>query len=197
GLWEKHDRYGDQLRIERALPVVPQSELGVERYLASLSGIGRELAHRLVVAFGTRALETVAEQPAVAAKVRGVGKRRALKASAEAKARIADREVMVFLQGHGVSAAYAARIRKRWGDQAIARVRENPYRLAREVSGIGFTVADRIARGMGIAADSPLRVEAALYHALEVLSDEGHCYAPASLLRERAGAMVDVAGDRV
>jgi exodeoxyribonuclease V alpha subunit len=190
GTWERHPTFGEQLRVERAVALVPASEAGVERYLAGLKGLGPETARRLVAAYGTRAIDVVTDEPWRAAAVRGVGKRRAGSAADDARARRGEREVMVFLQGHGVSAAYAARIRKKWGDAAIVKVRENPYRLAREVPGIGFFVADRIARGMGIEPGSPLRIEAALYHALETASDEGHVYAPRAVLRERAGELV-------
>ena len=120
------------------------------RYLEALKGIGPMLAERLVGAFGTEAIEVVEKEPWRAAQVKGVGKRRAERAARDALARRQEREVMVFLQGLGVSLAYAARIRKAYGDEAVARVRENPYRLARDVPGIGFVVADRIAHGMGI-----------------------------------------------
>ena len=197
GTWEKHATYGEQLKVTRATPVVPRTDLGVERYLAGLKGLGPELARRLVEAFGQKAIEVVADEPWRAAAVRGVGKRRAQQVSDEAKARRGEREVMVFLQGHGITPAYATRIYRRWGDQAIQRVRDNPYQLARAVAGIGFFVADRIARGMGIAIDSPLRIEAAVYHSLESFSDEGHLYAPRPLLRDKACELVDVGAERI
>ena len=134
----------------------------------------------------------VEKEPWRAAQVKGVGKRRAERAARDALARRQEREVMVFLQGLGVSLAYAARIRKAYGDEAVARVRDNPYRLARDVPGIGFVVADRIAQGMGIGRDSPLRIQAGVLHVLESLSDEGHVYFPATELAARAAEALQI-----
>ena len=174
GRWEKHAAHGEQLRATRAVAALPRTEAGVQRYLEGLPGLGAALAERLVHTFGVTAIEVLESEAWRAAQVKGVGKARAERASRAAVERKREREVMVFLQGLGVSRAYAARIRKAYGDDAIARVRDNPYRLARDVDGIGFLVADRIARGMGVEACAPERREAALLHALQVFADEGH-----------------------
>ena len=162
----------------------------MQRYLEGLHGIGPELARRLVAAFGTQAIDVVETEPWRAAQVKGMGKRRAEGAAKEAAAKRQEREVMIFLQGLGVSLAYAARIRKVYGAEAVQKVRENPYRLARDVPGIGFHVADRIARGMGVEADSPLRIAAGVLHTMEGFVDEGHSYAPLAPLVERAAEML-------
>ena len=174
GTWEKHNAHGEQLRATRAVAASPRSEAGVRRYLEGLPGLGAALAERLVTAFGKEAIDVLATDPWRAAQVRGVGKGRAEKASRAAIERQKEREVMIFLQGLGVSRAYAGRIRKAYGDDAVARVQENPFRLARDVDGIGFLVADRIARGMGVLPMAPERREAAMLHALETFADEGH-----------------------
>jgi exodeoxyribonuclease V alpha subunit len=192
GEWERHAQHGEQFRATRAVVEVPRSEAGVSRYLEGLKGIGPMLAERLVQAFGVQAIEVVEKEPWRAAQVRGVGKRRAERAAKDAAARRQEREVMVFLQGLGVSLAYASRIRKAYGEAAIARVRENPYRLARDVPGIGFVVADRIALGMGVGRDSPLRIQAGVLHALDSLSEEGHVYYPAKELAERAAESLQI-----
>jgi exodeoxyribonuclease V alpha subunit len=192
GDWERHTQHGEQFRATRAIVELPRSEAGVSRYLEGLKGIGPMLAERLVQAFGAQAIEVVEKEPWRAAQVRGVGKRRAERAAKDAAARRQEREVMVFLQGLGVSLAYASRIRRVYGDEAIARVRENPYRLARDVPGIGFVVADRIAIGMGIGRDSPLRIQAGVLHALDSLGDEGHVYYPANELAERAAEALQI-----
>jgi exodeoxyribonuclease V alpha subunit len=194
GEWERHPSHGDQLRAERAVAVLPKSEVGVARYLTGLSGIGPTLAKRLVSAFGVGALDVIADEAWRAAQIPGMGKKRAMQASEDARARRSEREVMVLLQGQGVSAAWATRIRKVWGDLALSKLRQNPYLLAREIPGIGFQTADQIARGMGIDPGSPLRIEAALYHALETFSDEGSLYAPRALLLERATGMIEMSG---
>ena len=103
---------------------------------------------------------------------------------------------MVFLQGLGVSLAYAARIRKAYGDEAVAKVRDNPYRLARDVPGIGFIVADRIAQGMGVGRDSPLRIQAGVLHVLESLTDDGHVYFPPASCGPRAPRRCETADRR-
>jgi exodeoxyribonuclease V alpha subunit len=192
GAWERHPSHGEQFRAERAVVEVPRTDEGVGRYLDGLPGIGPELAHRLVAAFGTSAVEVVEKEPWRAAQVKGMGKRRAERAGRAAAARRQEREVMIFLQGLGVSLAYATRIRKTYGEQAIAKVRENPYRLARDVPGIGFFIADRIARGMNIDPRSPLRVEAGLLHVLDGLVDEGHVFAPRGVLVERAATALGI-----
>jgi exodeoxyribonuclease V alpha subunit len=196
GVFERHPQFGEQLRVSRAVVQLPRTEEGVQRYLEGLHGIGPELARRLVAAFGTRAVEIVETEPWRAAQVKGMGKRRAERAAAEAAARRQEREVMIFLQGLGVSLAYAARIRKVYGAEAVQKVRENPYRLARDVPGIGFLVADRIARGMGVSADSPLRIAAGVLHTMESFVDEGHSYAPIEALIHRAAEMLGAAPER-
>ena len=192
GEWERHPQHGEQFRVTRAVVEVPRSEAGVSRYLEGLKGIGPMLAERLVQAFGVQAIEVVEKEPWRAAQVRGVGKRRAERAAKDAAARRQEREVMVFLQGLGVSLAYASRIRKAYGEDAITKVRENPYRLARDVPGIGFIVADRIALGMGVGRDSPLRIQAGVLHALDTLSEEGHVFFPAGALAERAAESLQI-----
>ena len=197
GTWENHAQHGEQLRVTRAVVELPRTADGVHRYLEGLHGIGPELARRLVAAFGVSAVEVVETEPWRAAQVKGMGKRRAERAAKEAAEKRQEREVMIFLQGLGVSLAYAARIRRVYGAEAVQKVRENPYRLARDVPGIGFFVADRIARGMGVAVDSPLRIAAGVLHALSTFVDEGHCFAPFELLVRRASEMLGTAPERV
>ena len=178
GRYEQHERYGQRLRAEQALPQLPESRLGIERYMATLAGIGPELARRIVQELGTKALTALEEETFRVAQVKGVGKKRAQRALADARARHEERAVMVFLQGLGISAAYASRIRKQWGQAAITKVRENPYALARDVAGIGFQIADRIAKAMGVEPLSPLRLLAGVRHALATGCESGHCYLP-------------------
>jgi exodeoxyribonuclease V alpha subunit len=196
GVWEKHAVHGEQFRASRAVVEVPRTADGVARYLEGLKGIGPELAKRLVAQFGTEAVEVIEKEPWRAAQVKGMGKRRAERAGLHAASRRQEREVMIFLQGLGVSLAYASRIQRTYGDQAIAKVRENPYRLARDVPGIGFYTADRIARGMGVDPGSPLRIEAGVRHTLEQLADEGHVFAPREELERRAAEALEVEPER-
>lgn len=186
GRYEQHERYGQRLRADQALPLAPESRRGVERYLSTLAGLGPELARRIVAELGERALTALEEETFRVAQIKGIGKKRAQRALIDARARREEREVMIFLQGLGISAAYAARIRKQWGQSAITKVRENPYALAREVSGIGFHIADRIAAAMGVEPLSPLRCVAGVRHVLLSACDFGHCYLPTRELHERA-----------
>lgn len=190
GQWESHPQYGRRLRAVQALPISPRTRLGMERYLATLSGLGPELARRIVEALGLDALDLLEAETFRVAQVKGVGKRRAQRALVDAKARREEREVMVFLQGLGVSPAFAARIRKKYGQAAIAKVKENPYALARDISGIGFQIADRIAQAVGIDPLSPLRCAAALHHVLDGANDAGHCYLPRPELGDRTAALL-------
>lgn len=190
GAWEQHPQYGRRLRAEIVLPISPQTRLGLERYLATLSGLGPELARRIVETLGLDALDRLENETFRVAQVKGVGKRRAQRALVDARARREEREVMVFLQGLGISAAYAARIRKRYGQAAINKVKESPYGLARDVGGIGFHIADRIARAVGIDPMSPQRSAAGLRHALSVACETGHCFLPPGELLVRAGQLL-------
>lgn len=190
GSWETHAQYGRRLRVEQALPIGPQTRLGMERYLETLSGIGPELSRRIVDQHGTESLDVLETETWRIAQIKGVGKRRAQRALIDARSRREEREVMVFLQGLGISAAYAARIRKKYGQDAIRQVRANPYALARDVAGIGFHIADRIAQSVGIDLRSPLRAAAGLRHVLDTAADSGHCFLPAPVLFERAALLL-------
>jgi exodeoxyribonuclease V alpha subunit len=195
GTWEVHPQYGRRFRAQQAVPILPKTQLGVERYLSTLAGLGPETARRLVAELGVGAIEILENETWRVEQIKGVkglGKRRIRRAAADAKVRAQEREVMVFLQGQGISAAYAARIRKVYGEAAMLRVRENPYRLAKDVPGIGFQIADRIARNMGVDPRAPMRIEAGILYTLDRASNEGHCYLPAGDLRARASAELHV-----
>ena len=194
GRWVEDRRYGRQFRVESFLPIDPSTLAGIERYLASglVKGIGPTLAGRIVQTFGLATLSTLDGDPRKLAAVPGLGKKRAAKlAEAWADQREA-RQAMIFLQGHGVSPSVAARILKRHGPKAAALVRENPYRLALDIAGVGFRTADRIARSLGFAADSPERAEAGASWALDQLTTQGHVMAPRSRLVEETAAALEI-----
>jgi exodeoxyribonuclease V alpha subunit len=192
GTWEEHPRHGRQLRVARALPVVPATRRGIERYLGSglVAGIGAAMATRLCDHFGADVLDVAERHPERLTEVPGIGKKRAAAIADAIRGQRIVRDVMVFLEGHGVSPALATRLYQRYGDAAIVVVRQHPYRLAREVSGIGFATADRIARAQGFREDAPERLEAGVLHVLAEAEDEGHTYLPAPELAERAAAML-------
>ncbi|HSB70095.1 MAG TPA: ATP-dependent RecD-like DNA helicase [Candidatus Methylomirabilis sp.] len=186
GRWSHHPKYGEQFRVERYESVVPATINGIQKYLGSgmIKGIGPVFAKRLVEAFGEETLKVIEEAPGRLAEVDGIGPIRQQRITSAWAEQREIREVMLFLQGHGVSPAYAVKIFKTYGQAAIATVREDPYRLARDIRGIGFKTADKIARELGIPADSPLRAAAGILHTLNELTDEGHVYVPeAELLR--------------
>ena len=194
GFWKVHPRYGLQFQVERWEKVEPATVEGIERYLGSglIKGIGPTYAGRLVSAFGLDTLRVLSEEPRRVLEVEGIGAIRAqriLKAWEEQRGM---REVMIFLQGHGVSSSLALKIYRVFGPETVARVKENPYCLAREVRGIGFVLADRIAKGMGISGDFPLRVQAGLLHLLGKFSEAGHCFVPLTLLTSNACSVLGV-----
>jgi len=194
GRWSHHPKYGEQFRVERYESIIPATITGIQKYLGSgmIKGIGPVFAKRLVEAFGAETLKVIEEAPARLAEVEGIGPiRRARITTAWAEQREI-REVMLFLQGHGVSPSYAVKIFKAYGQAAIASVRENPYRLAQDIRGIGFKTADKIARELGIPADSPLRAAAGILHALNELTDEGHVYVPEAELLRAAEESLDI-----
>ena len=186
GRWSHHPKYGEQFRVDRYESIVPATIAGIQKYLGSgmIKGIGPVFAKRLVEAFGAETLRVIEETPGRLSEVDGIGPIRQQRITTAWAEQREIREVMLFLQGHGVSPAYAVKIFKTYGQAAIATVRENPYRLARDIRGIGFKTADKIARELGIPVDSPLRAAAGILHTLNELTDEGHVYVPeAELLR--------------
>ncbi len=194
GRWVEDRRYGQQFKVASFMPLDPGTLGGIERYLASglVKGIGPTLAARIVAAFGLKTLQILDESPGQLTKVPGLGKARAKKlAQAWSEQRDA-RQAMIFLQGHGISPAFASRILKRYGNGAAELVRVNPYRLALDVWGIGFRTADRIARSLGFAIDSPERAEAGALHALADLTSQGHVLYPRMKLCEEAGAGLEI-----
>lgn len=194
GRWISHPKYGEQFQAERAETVAPATLTGIEKYLGSglIKGIGPIFAKRLVEAFGLDTLRIIEEEPHKLLTVEGIGplrKGRIVKSWSDQKE---IREVMLFLQSHGVSSAYAVKIFKAYGSEAISIVKENPYRLAQDISGIGFKTADKIAQALGIARDSPLRAQAGILYILHELADEGHVYAPYEVLVKRCRSTLEV-----
>ena len=189
-----HGQYGRQFKVERYTTVLPATAAGIQKYLGSglVKGIGPKMAERIVIAFGAETLNVIEDQPERLYKVEGVGPKRVLMIKAAWQEQRQIREVMVFLQSHGVSPALAVRIYKQYGDGAAAVVKTDPYRLARDVYGIGFITADRIARNMGIAADAPERVAAGMAYTLSQKADEGHVYVPQTELTEAGAKLLDV-----
>ncbi|WP_066371042.1 SF1B family DNA helicase RecD2 [Herbidospora mongoliensis] len=181
GRWTAHPRYGKQFEVWSYTTVLPATIAGIQRYLGSglIKGIGPKMAERITVHFGVDTLRIIEEEPKRLVEVPGLGPKRTKLIAAAWEEQKIIKEVMIFLQGVGVSTSIAVRIFKQYGDTSIDVVRAEPYRLADDVWGIGFKTADTIAQAVGIAADSPERVKAGLRYTLSQAADDGHVYLPA------------------
>jgi exodeoxyribonuclease V alpha subunit len=197
GSWQVDRKYGRQFRVDSYHTRSPETLLGIERYLGSglIPGIGPELAKRLVDRFGLETLAVIERTPQRLTEVGGIGPARAKSIAGAWVEQKEIQDVMIFLRGHGVSAAYAARIYRRYGADAIGVVRRNPYRLAIDIWGIGFKIADGIARSLGIDEAAPERIEAGLLHVLGQLVEDGHVHAPEAVVLERAADLLGSAVD--
>ncbi len=205
GRWGSHPQYGRQFHVDNYVTVLPATIQGIRRYLGSglVKGVGPRIADRIVTHFGVDTLEVIEADPKKLIEVPGLGPKRTKLIAAAWEEQKAIKEVMVFLQGVGVSTSIAVRIYKQYGDASISVVRGNPYRLAADVWGIGFLTADRIAQSVGIPHDSPERVKAGLRHALSQSADQGHCYLPeerllsdaVKLLQVDTGLVIDCLGE--
>lgn len=194
-----HDKHGWRVRIEGYERIMPATAKGILTYLGSglVKGIGPSLAKNLVDAFGERTLEVIEEQPAELLKVEGIGLKRS-RDIVEAWARQRDiHNVMMFLQQHEISSTQAHKIYRHYGGRAIDIVRRNPYVLARDIRGIAFKKADRIAGSLGIAKDSPERLAAGVAYVLDELAQDGHSCVPTNVLADRAADVLDVSADVV
>lgn len=194
GRWTSHAQYGKQFQIEHYTTVLPATIQGIRKYLGSglIKGIGPVTAERIVGTLGTDALRVIEEDPERLLSVPGLGpvrQQRIVVAWAEQRA---IKDVMLFLQEVGVSTSIAVRIYKAYKDEAIRVVREEPYRLAADVWGIGFKTADAIAASLGMAHDAPARLRAGLAHTLSEATDDGHCSLPEDQLLARASGILDV-----
>jgi exodeoxyribonuclease V alpha subunit len=199
GSWIQDPRYGRQFRVDSYRTVAPATAAGIEKYLGSglIPGIGKVMAARMVAAFGMETLDVIENRPERLREIEGIG---AGRSEAIRRAWVEQRdikEVMVFLQSHGVSTSYAIKIYKTYGSQAADIVRANPYRLAVDIHGIGFKIADRIAAAVGLAPDAPVRVEAGALHLLSEASDRGHLFLPRRALVQEAARLLAVAPDLV
>lgn len=194
GRWGSHPQYGKQFTVENYTTVLPATIQGIRRYLGSglIKGIGPRIADRIVEHFGTDTLDVIETEPARLVEVPGLGPKRTKLIGAAWEEQKAIKEVMVFLQGVGVSTSIAVRIYKKYGDASISVVRGEPYRLAADVWGIGFLTADRIAQSVGIPHDSPDRVKAGLQYALSQSTDQGHCFLPEEQLIAHAVKLLGV-----
>lgn len=194
GSWQHHKTHGAQFVATRIVCSAPTSFVGIRRYLASgmIDGIGPVLAGRLVGKFGEKTLDIIERESARLEQVSGIGRKRREQIKAAWNAQKMVRDIMIFLHGHGIGTSQANRIYRAYGEQSISLIRENPYRLAADIWGIGFKTADRIAKSMGIPPDSIHRACAGLVYTLQTMTDDGHCYAERGQLLAEAAALIEI-----
>ncbi|MDW7729232.1 MAG: ATP-dependent RecD-like DNA helicase [Bacillota bacterium] len=199
GQWQVHNRYGKQLSVDRWERLLPVTEEGMKRYLSSglIKGIGPVTAERIVSSFGLDTLDILENESHRLQEIEGIG---AIKAAGIIKSYRQYKDVqnvLVFLQGYGVSVGQAMRLYRRYGAETVSLVQANPYRMAEDVFGIGFRTADKIARQLGLAEDAPERVQAAITYTLSRASEQGHVYLPRDILLGRVKELLDIDGDEL
>jgi exodeoxyribonuclease V alpha subunit len=194
GVWFNDHRHGVQFQVKQIKTVTPNTLEGIEKYLGSgmVKGIGPHFAKRLVKAFGEDVFDIIEQDPKRLLELDGIGKKRQEKITSAWSEQKVIREIMVFLQSHGVGTARAVRIYKTYGDQAVAKVSENPYRLALDIHGIGFKTADELAQQLGIDRESLIRAQAGVRHVLQETSGQGHCAQPHDSLITDAVKLLEI-----
>lgn len=199
GHWSHHSEYGRQFSVEQMRTLLPATIAGIEKYLGSglIKGIGPVMARRIVNHFRLDTLDIIETHPERLLETPGIGRKRVQLIQQAWREQQAIKDVMIFLQGHGVSTSLATRIYKHYGDASISTVQHDPYRLAQDIFGIGFLTADSVARSMGISSDSPQRVAAGVMYSLNQATDDGHVYLPTSELLRRTAKMLDVSFHQV
>jgi len=199
GQWVINQQYGQQFKVAKFSSELPATVHGIRRYLGSglVPGIGKVYANKIVDAFGKDTLKVISEESARLREVPGIGKGRAQSIKAAWEEQHAVREIMVFLQTYGVSSAQCVRLVKQYGNEARNVLKNEPYRVAREIDGIGFKTADKIALNLGFANDSPPRIDAGILFALEELESEGHTCIPYTTLVDTTVELLQSPRDKV
>jgi exodeoxyribonuclease V alpha subunit len=194
GVWTSHPQYGKQFEVRSFSVHYPATIEGLRKYLGSglVRGVGPVTASRIVDHFGLNILDIIETAPHRLREVPGIGDHRVKTITNAWEEQKQIKEIMIFLQGQGVSTSLAVRIYKQYGQESIQTVKTNPYQLARDVFGIGFRTADKIARQMGISLSAPSRLQAGLLYTLSQLSDDGHCYATQEQLLNQAIQLLEV-----
>ena len=175
-----HQIYGTQFVIDQYQVVAPKTQEAVERYLGSgaIKGIGAAMASRIVKKFGDDTMRIIEEEPERLAEIKGISARKAMDIAASVNAKRDMQDAVMFLQKYGISINLAGKIYNRYGNEMYDIVRDNPYRLAEDIEGLGFRTCDEIARNAGIAEDSAFRIESGIQYALGMAESNGHCYLP-------------------
>ena len=194
GFWKVDAKYGRQFSVEKFEETLPATVYGIEKYLGSglIKGIGPKFARRIVEKFGEDTLDVIEENPNALIEVEGIGKVRVERIKTSWQEQKEIKNIMLFLQGYEVSTSHATKIFKTYGSESIQIVKENPYRLADDIWGIGFKTADSIAAKMGIEKDRFIRLRSGILYTLNKLSESGHCYAVREQLIEKAIQLLEV-----
>jgi exodeoxyribonuclease V alpha subunit len=199
GQWARHPRHGHQFAATVCYQSLPATTEGIRRYLGSglIRGIGKVMAERIVNTFGDQTLEIIDEQPERLQEVIGIGKKRVKGVVDAWEEQRAIKEIMLFLQSHGIATGVAVKIYKQYGDEALQVVRQTPYRLVRDIHGIGFKTADKVAQALGLAIDDPQRIEAGIAYTLNRKTDEGHVYVPQEELEPEAAEILTLQPEQI
>jgi len=194
GEWVENKKFGTQFKVATYHVRPPSTLEGLEKYLGCgvIKGIGPVMAGRIVEKFGMEALDVLENHPLLLSRVEGLGRKRIKQVKLAWDDHKESRDVMIYLQGHGISPNYALKIFKYYGNEAVAKVQENPYRLAQDIFGIGFLKADRIAQNLGVEPNSPLRANAGLLYIMTKYSEEGHVYVPELMLLQQAEKILQI-----
>lgn len=194
GYWHEDRKYGRQFKAVKWEEVLPATAYGIEKYLGSgmIRGIGPKYASRIVERFGTDTIDIIDSQPEKLLEIPGIGKERLRRIRESWEQQKEVKNIMIFLQNYGVSTAFATKIFKTYGNDSIRVVRENPFRLADDIWGIGFKTADALAEKMGWQKDDPLRCRSGLFYTLNQLSEDGHVYATREQLTQAAAELLEV-----
>lgn len=189
-----HPVYGAQIQVESCVQTIPTNEKGIERYLASgvIKGIGKVTARNIVKKFGTDTFDIITDNPERLAEIKGISLSKAQQIGELFRAQVEIRTVVMFLQRYGVSIANALKIYKRYKSSTIKVVEKNPYALADEVFGIGFTTADKIAANMGIAPDSEYRIQSGVKYVLSLALNDGSVYLPIEVLLKHTASLLEI-----
>jgi len=199
GKWASHSKHGRQFQAIQCEQALPATSEGIKRYLGSnlIRGVGKVMAERIVNKFGDATLEIIDHHPERLREVLGIGPKRIREIEKAWDEQRAIKDVMIFLQSHGVSTSLAVKIYKQYRDDSLEVVRKTPYKLVQDIRGIGFKTADKIAQALGLAHDDPGRIEAGIAYTLNRMAEEGHVYMPQAELEPEAAQILALGEDKV
>ena len=199
GTWKVDPKYGRQFSVEHYEETLPATVMGIEKYLGSgmIKGVGPKFAQRIVRKFGKDTLDVIEETPEKLLEVPGIGKLRVERIKQSWQEQKEIKNIMLFLQGHGVSTAHATKIFKTYGNESLNVVQENPYRMADDIWGIGFRTADTIAEKLGFDKSQFTRLRSGILYTLNQLSNEGHCYATREMLLKAGSELLEVESEQL